>query len=458
MNLQFLSVLHSLPLLLATAGLLLIMGYVWRRADGPAVRVFLAFALATVLWLLCSVLASFSQDVTLFLFWIRLSLLGATTVPVVWLGFVWRYLDHPGHVLPRIVLGLLAFPLLTNLIAWTNDLHHLYWVTVEPVMTGDGLTGFNQVYGPWPLLQNLYVLVLLVLAGGLLVREFVRGGADRRQIGLLLLAWLLPLGTGLLTTASPSDSLDYALLPFVVAVSLVLTAWSVYNFGPLNVCPTAHNTVIESLEDGVLLIDRRNRITEVNPAATRLTGIAVEELVGQDVDALLSHWLPLAEDISGVWQGGELLVIRAGDARRFLSMRQSAIRDQQGREDGRAIVLADVTARRAVEEDLRKFSRAVEQSASIAIITNTNGEIEYVNPRFTAITGYTLDDVRGENPRLLKSGETDDDTYSRLWGALSKGGQWQGELHNRKKNGDLYWVSATMSPIFDSRGNVTHFI
>ncbi|MFQ5576517.1 MAG: PAS domain S-box protein [Anaerolineae bacterium] len=110
------------------------------------------------------------------------------------------------------------------------------------------------------------------------------------------------------------------------------------------------------------------------------------------------------------------------------------------------------------EAELRKLSRAVEQSPSIVIITNTSGIIEYVNPRFSRTTGYTLKEVAGKNPRLLKSGETSRAEYKTLWLTISGGGEWQGEFHNRKKNGDLYWVSASISPIRDSQGTITHFV
>jgi len=109
-------------------------------------------------------------------------------------------------------------------------------------------------------------------------------------------------------------------------------------------------------------------------------------------------------------------------------------------------------------EDLRKLSRAVEQSPSIVIITDTEGNIEYVNPRFTQVTGYTLEEVRGKNPRILKSGRTPPEEYQRLWETILSGREWRGELLNKKKNGEFYWASVSISPIRDAEGKITHFI
>ena len=98
-----------------------------------------------------------------------------------------------------------------------------------------------------------------------------------------------------------------------------------------------------------------------------------------------------------------------------------------------------VYRRHSTDERLRQLSRAVEQSPSTVMITNLAGEIEYVNPKFTALTGYTLDEVRGRNPNILKSGETASDEYARMWSAINAGAERRGEFHNVKKNGDLYW-------------------
>ena len=117
-----------------------------------------------------------------------------------------------------------------------------------------------------------------------------------------------------------------------------------------------------------------------------------------------------------------------------------------------------VIARRRVEDQLRQLSRAVEQSPSIVVITDVRGNIEYVNPKFTDVTGYTLDEVRGQNPRILKSGETPSEEYAHLWHTIVGGGEWHGEFHNVKKNGELYWEVASISPIRSPDGIITRFL
>ncbi len=127
-------------------------------------------------------------------------------------------------------------------------------------------------------------------------------------------------------------------------------------------------------------------------------------------------------------------------------------------------VIAAVTAwlvfrvNERAKERLRQLSRAVEQSPLTIVITNLAGEIEYVNPHFTETTGYSAAEARGQNPRILKSGETPPEEYAHLWQTITSGKDWHGEFHNRRKNGELYWELAAISPIFDEAGKITHFL
>ncbi|MDH3972824.1 MAG: PAS domain S-box protein [Deltaproteobacteria bacterium] len=114
--------------------------------------------------------------------------------------------------------------------------------------------------------------------------------------------------------------------------------------------------------------------------------------------------------------------------------------------------------RKEAEARIRNLSRAVEHSPATVVVTNTNGKIEYVNPKFTEITGYTFEEAIGKNPRILKSGKTPPEEYRKLWSAITSGSEWHGEFCNKKKNGDIYWESASISPVKDAEGVITHFV
>lgn len=118
----------------------------------------------------------------------------------------------------------------------------------------------------------------------------------------------------------------------------------------------------------------------------------------------------------------------------------------------------EVEGHKLTADNLRKLSQAIEQSPISVMITDLEGNIEYVNPQFTKVTGYEPDEVIGKNPRLLKSGHTPSYQYKNLWKTISAGRSWSGELYNKKKSGELYWESVTISPIKNKDGNNTHYL
>ena len=118
----------------------------------------------------------------------------------------------------------------------------------------------------------------------------------------------------------------------------------------------------------------------------------------------------------------------------------------------------DITARKLMEDALRKMSQAIEQNPAIVVITDPTGKIEYVNPKFCAVTGYTAAEACGQNPRILKSGEFSGEQYKQLWATITAGREWRGIFHNKKKNGTLYWESALIAPITGRNGQITNFL
>ncbi len=118
----------------------------------------------------------------------------------------------------------------------------------------------------------------------------------------------------------------------------------------------------------------------------------------------------------------------------------------------------DITERKRAEESIRKLSMAVEQSSASVMVTDVEGRIEYVNPKFVEVTGYNRSEVIGRNPRFLKSGYMSEEHSRGLWTTILSGREWRGEFYNKKKNGDLYWEHASISPITGHDGTITHFL
>jgi PAS domain S-box-containing protein len=139
-------------------------------------------------------------------------------------------------------------------------------------------------------------------------------------------------------------------------------------------------------------------------------------------------------------------------------MNQSSTIPTSSSDAGKTAGVLDINKHKQLESQLRKLSRAVEQSPVSIIITDKAGNIEYVNPKFMATTGYSFEEVAGKSSRILKSGEMSPEGYKQLWETISSGKEWHGEFHNRKKNGELFWEWAVISPVFDEAGAITHFL
>jgi PAS domain S-box-containing protein len=151
-------------------------------------------------------------------------------------------------------------------------------------------------------------------------------------------------------------------------------------------------------------------------------------------------------------------IINKEDQVLWASTQVSAQRDAAGQVTHYIAVTLDITQRKQTEAELNRLSLAVEQSANTVVITDIKGHIEYANPKFVQTTGYSLDEAIGQHTRILKSGATSIGEYKNLWETISAGKVWQGEFHNKKKSGELYWESASISPIKNEQGQITHFL
>ncbi len=221
--------------------------------------------------------------------------------------------------------------------------------------------------------------------------------------------------------------------------------------------------LVESSPLAILTIGADERVGLWNPAAEALLGWTSDDVRGRVLPVIPENKAVLdglKDRVLGgeTFAGMELIGRHRKDGTVVdLSLSAAPIRDP----GGATLILCiaeDITARRAREAELRKLWRAVEQSPVSVLITDVHGNIEYVNPRFTATSGYSRAEALGKNPRILKSGEMPDEVYLALWQALASGKEWRGELLNRRKDGELYWEDASISPIMDERGNVTNFL
>ncbi|MGB0127060.1 MAG: PAS domain S-box protein, partial [Rhodocyclaceae bacterium] len=223
--------------------------------------------------------------------------------------------------------------------------------------------------------------------------------------------------------------------------------------------------VFESADEAIMVSDPQKRIVSVNPAFERVTGFPAAEVVGHTAHVIFPdpRMAPVYDRIAGEvdqkgsWQGE--VVTRHKDGHPIYEwLTVSTVRDSQGAVIHFVGFLKDLTKLKSVEEQVRKLSLAVEQSPSSIVITDVSGRIEYVNRCFTEVSGYSAEEAIGQNPRLLQSGNTPPEVHKALWTALAAGRSWEGEFINRRKDGSEYVEHATVSPVRQPDGQITHYL
>lgn len=209
------------------------------------------------------------------------------------------------------------------------------------------------------------------------------------------------------------------------------------------------------------------RIKKVNLSAATLLGYSKQELINKPLDLIYApEAIPELRQtvLDGLNDGHpaknlEVEIITKANSRIQALVSPSVL---PGPQDAKAadiiLLIHDISDRKRIDKELFMMHRALEQSASAVVITDTEGRIEYINPKFTELTGYTSQEVLGRNPKILQSGSTTPEQYQAMWEMLFKTGEWHGEIRNKKKNGDIYWAYESISAIRNRLGEITHFV
>jgi PAS domain S-box-containing protein len=224
--------------------------------------------------------------------------------------------------------------------------------------------------------------------------------------------------------------------------------------------------LVEMLPQMIFEIDSEIKITFANKSVTEILGYTLDELEkGKSFLQLIvpSEREKASIDIAEVLNGKTLhnrgYQILKKDGSSFVAeISASPIHSEDGIITGARSFIIDKSETINSEKQLRILSRAVQQSIAGIIITDFDGSIEYVNPKFEQITGYTLAEIAGKNPRILSSKLKPHSEYENLWKNIKSGKDWAGEFQNKKKNGELYWASTIISPVKDNEGKITHFL
>ena len=228
------------------------------------------------------------------------------------------------------------------------------------------------------------------------------------------------------------------------------------------------DSLLEIANEAIICVNEKREIILFSGGAEAVFGYSQEEAIGQSLEILIP------ESFHGVHANHVSNFIASEEKTLQMNQRQPIQARRKNGEnfpahasvgkhktpDGQvfAVILRDVSEQERLEERLSKFLLAIEQTPASVVITDTKGIIEYVNPAFERVTGYSSREAVGATPRVIKSGLMQDETYQSMWKTILDGQVWYGELCNRKKNGELFWELGTVSPLRNRDGAITNFI
>ena len=719
---------YILPLIGAAFISVVVAVYAWMRRSANGALWLFVLSLFVFEWTVSYSLEIAGAGLETKYFWGVIEYFGIAFVPYGWLIFSITYSGQERTISRRFLALTALIPSITVLLALTTKWHGLVWSEYHIARQGN-FAALNVVHGTWFFVHLAYSYIILLIGAFLLVRVlFRRKGMYRGQIIAMLVAVLAPwVGNALfLTGNSPIPYLD--LTPFAFTVSVVAVAWAVFGFHLVDIAPLARDRVVDSMREGMIVLDVRGNVVDINNAAARMIGVPIANAIGKTAVDIFRPWSHLVERFRNVLEAKDEISVGEGAAKRRYEVRLSPLQDSQEQLVGRVILLrvleddalqprtaynaasytptqplprttdeeqgtekkatsiwdaligyffaqikkdipvpvgvspvwqrtreriftvgarivsslgiisliiaprgllltsvslmfavllaflfwlgvartvkyefritgflalvfgfafietlnfgfsvesftfflgfviiaSVLTSRRGaisvlvaaivslsvfavlidsgvfiplmkrldgvyvpeagfssllvfiatasaatafivillenlnaawqkeeqssnllrqerdlleqrIEErthdladardsairsstELRKYYRAIEQSGSAIVITDVMGNIEYANPIFEESSGYALEEVIGKNPRILKSGRQKSEFYEKMWATISAGQVWHGIFHNKKKDGSLYWESATIAPVLDENNAVLNYV
>ncbi len=384
-----------LMVLLASAtftGLMAVFCYRRRRVIGASTLMWIMIVLTW--WSLTYAIQTLRPDVTWHTFWASAQYLSIATLPVLWLVFAIQFNRQEAAPSPRSLAWLWVFPVITILMAWTNDWHRLVWSHLE-VLTWNDVSLLKMEYGLYFWIHAVYSYGCFFVGTIFFIQQSMRESrAYRAQASLTLLAaGILMLGNILYVfDLLPLQGLDITPLSF--SVSSGLLALALFRYQMLDLIPIANEIILNDMGDGILVIDARLRVLYINPAFGLLTGLTVDGSVGQDIRQLLPAW----PDIFQPCEQKETteIEVEIGGIKRIIELLISPLLRKNAYQ-GNIYVVRDITERLDLENRLRlslEISKKERDDAYIFLAVDAHsGQVLDVNNEFVVETGFSREQV-----------------------------------------------------------------
>jgi PAS domain S-box-containing protein len=323
----------------------------------------------------------------------NLNYLAIFIIPIAWLAFTLQYTGQNRALVPRNLILMAIVPVVMTIIVWTDHVHHWFRTQVTMTLVADTYWVMEPVHGIafWVFVAYAYPLILL--GAGLLLRSLMRSpGVIRAQAVAIIVGTLAPLLANALSIFDLIPTRGIDLTPFAFVVTGLTMGWALFRFQLLDVVPIARDRIIEGMRDGVIVLDARKRIVDLNQAAQELLNRPTSQIIGHPSRDVLAAWPELAEYAQDIVEAHAEITLNQGTAQRFFDLRISPLQDIGGRSAGRLIVLRDISARKRAEGELRAILESIVDGV---IVFDPVGRAIVANPAITDLLGIDADEIIG---------------------------------------------------------------
>ena len=571
---------------LLAAAIAFIVGFIsWRWWKTPGIIYYALLMISIGGWALFSGLEAASVPIPVKITWAKMQYIEIAFIAAFWLLLSLQYTHQDHRISNWWVVMLMIIPVLTIYIGITEGKYHWLWDTIIPTSNSPGAS-LIFTHAWWFFVSEVYFYLQIIIGVFILIRRTIAPPKSSGARALLLLIGLIPpLFCNLIYQLQLIGGINFQIMLMVgLIISGMIYFWGIYYFQLLEYSSLARDVIIDNMSEGVIVLDRRDRIYNINTTALSMLGLNPRSAKRKSLNDIIAIW-PGLSDTFRVAHDFETEVRINGDTPKTLSIRTTNLKDKDGRSTGRMVVwrdvtqyrqvestlrdsearfkalfqgapdaiiitdknnriilvnnqaitlfgysmeellgnsmdivlperfreayykyqkafideidtrpgislplngirknwreipieialspvkipsgviftniIRDLTIRKEAEEQLRLQSVALESAANGIVITDRNGNIQWVNPAFCKMTGYSVGEVIGKNPRIQKSGLVPQEVFSNLWKTILNGNVWHGELINRRKDGTIITEEQTIAPVRDSSGQIIHFI
>jgi len=348
--------LYIALLAVAAVGTIFLASFMWRRRMVPGAVYFSLSMYALTAWSVMVIMTHLSDELPAKLFWTNAQYIGITLAPLMWLLFVLEYTGNSRYVTKRNLVLLGLHPLLVQVVVWTNPYHNLFREQVW-LDTGGVVPTLGHTLGPAFWVHAVYSYALMLMAAYFLIRgHFYAPRVYRRQGWTLLVAIAAPWLANIVTVALPAMLSYLDLTPFAFVVSGAAIAWGLVRSSLLDLAPAARETVMDNMTTGIVVLDHRDRIVDINSAAEGMLSVPGARIRGQPLSKVLPRYSYIISRFQGVGQAHDEVTVGEGSARRIYDLHVSPLRDSRADVIGHLVNIQDVTQRKRAELALSRYA------------------------------------------------------------------------------------------------------